>query len=400
MVFRSFIGGGDQAGVAFAAANNCPLAGATVNDATEANVQMTIRDAGTFSNSSILIPTSNANIGTVNWNFRKNAANGNQSVSIGNTTGLKQDTTHTDTVVAGDKVNYQIGGGGTVNFTPMVFYELFDSTSSFSPRSMTTSSQTYTTGSSFSAINGKEASASNEAGINTKMQKAGTMKFLACELSANAKTSTMTFISRIGTPTMANGNMTMTIAAGGTGIQEDTTHTDTIAVNNLWNSSRVVGTDTTNSTTWQSTGSEFTSSTNFIVEASADADVVGTASTTKFVPLGGRLAFGSTESQVQAKALANFAYSGLSVEHSAGTSTHTVTINFRKNTANGNQTVTAGTATGQYADTTNTDTVVPTDLVNYAFTFGASTQASFSHCATYGTFTATINQTVLVEWEE
>lgn len=52
--------------------------------------------------------------GSTTLRTRKNANNGNQSVSIGSsTTGLFTDTTHTDSYAIGDIVNYQIVTGGT-----------------------------------------------------------------------------------------------------------------------------------------------------------------------------------------------------------------------------------------------------------------------------------------------
>jgi hypothetical protein len=80
---------------------------------TEANLQRTCRAAFTFSNLTCLIQTNTVSAQT-NLNFRNNAAAVNQTVPVtASTIGVFTDSTHTDVVVATDKVDLNFIAGGT-----------------------------------------------------------------------------------------------------------------------------------------------------------------------------------------------------------------------------------------------------------------------------------------------
>lgn len=66
-------------------------------------------------------------------------------------------------------------------------------------------------------------------------------------------------------------------------------------------------------------------------------------------------------------------FSGLCVRVTANTVTATSTVRFRKNQANGNQAVSIGSSsTGEFQDTTNTDTVAAGDKANFQTSTGAT----------------------------
>src|SRR3990167_11137323 len=92
--------------------SNC--ANSTTGDnLTEANRQITYRSAGTLSNLWVNVD-SNTLDGTTTIRTRINGANGAQSVSFASsTTGIAEDTTNSDTIVAGDEVNYSLVTAGT-----------------------------------------------------------------------------------------------------------------------------------------------------------------------------------------------------------------------------------------------------------------------------------------------
>lgn len=88
------------------------------NQTTEANAQVNFPHTGSFSHLRYGVTANSGAAGTMTAVFRKNSANGNQSISItNNTTGLFEDTTHTDSVATSNIVNSEISGltSGSVN---------------------------------------------------------------------------------------------------------------------------------------------------------------------------------------------------------------------------------------------------------------------------------------------
>lgn len=95
---------------------------------------------------------------------------------------------------------------------------------------------------------------------------------------------------------------------------------------------------------------------------------------TQYRPLTGNCTRNSTENTVQSTMRSAGTFSGMTINMNANTINATSTMRFRKNAANGNQTITIGSsATGQFQDTTNTDSVVAGDTVDYAITTGGTT---------------------------
>lgn len=90
-----------------------PLEGASANETTEANIQM---KAGTADSASLFEAYVSANTVSAasTVTFRKNAANGNGSISItASTTGWFEDASHTDALIATDEINWMIATGGS-----------------------------------------------------------------------------------------------------------------------------------------------------------------------------------------------------------------------------------------------------------------------------------------------
>lgn len=392
MANTGFVIAADSTGPTLSSARFTPAFGNRTNDSTESNTQVIVRSAGTYHDLFM------RNIGTGNGTLtlRKTGANGNQTVT-GAGAGTYHDTTHTDTVTGGEKLNF---AETTASATTGLVAMLFDSTTNFSVREATASSGgvSYTSGNNFTAMNGSYNGAGSESKAKTRNQKTCVMSNGATNVSANNKTQTVTVQGR---KNGANGNIAVVVTASTAGIFEDTTHTDSLVAGNDWNYSIVNGTDTTHTQTYRSMAVDYTTSTgnDFIVQASAGADIAGTASTTTFCPIGGQFEMATTELNTQTNALGAFTYSNVTALQSVASS-NTGTYNFRKNTANGNQTFTFGTATGNYTDSTHTDIVVSTDVINHAFTPGASTAGSFTMVQIWGNGGASINRSVFVEFEE
>ena len=93
---------------------------------TELNTRLLLRGGitWTFQNLFFRVTTNTIN-GSTTTTCRKNAANGNQSVSISaSTTGIFEDTSNTDNYVDGDDINALIvagGSTGTMTYTMVIF---------------------------------------------------------------------------------------------------------------------------------------------------------------------------------------------------------------------------------------------------------------------------------------
>ena len=104
------------------------LAGKPELQTTETNAQTRIRKAGTLTNMFI---NETANSGSnVNgyMTSRVGSGAGNLTIATGTTTGIKEDTTHTDTLVAGDDRNYQFATTGNITIVMYVAGVEFTST--------------------------------------------------------------------------------------------------------------------------------------------------------------------------------------------------------------------------------------------------------------------------------
>ena len=195
------------------------LSGAFVASATEANAQYTFRVASTLSRFRVYV-SSNANTATTTCRTRLNAANGAQSVSVaGSSTGSFEDTTNTDTVVAGDEVNFQvITGAGTGAFVLSLMQVLSTSIG----RQV---AATFVTGVAFSADSYLVAEAyiggnATESASQKTARSSFTAKNMFVYVSANTTTAADVYLRKNG----ANSALTVSVASGTTGVFEDTTN--------------------------------------------------------------------------------------------------------------------------------------------------------------------------------
>ncbi len=176
-------------------------------------------------------------------------------------------------------------------------------------------------------------------------------------MSANATTGASTLTLR---KNGGNGNQTITIPAGQTGLFRDTTHTDAVAVSDLINGQVVVGAGGTLTFTFVGVG--FKSTLGAINDIGAQGTSV--ASATFFSPIG--FLSSATESAVQIVHGFPAALSRLGCLVTANTCAGTSTVNLRINGVNGNQVLSIGAgATGWFTDTTHTDQLGAADKLAY-----------------------------------
>ncbi len=167
-----------------------------------------------------------------------------------------------------------------------------------------------------------------------------------------------------------NGNLVASAAFPATGAFEDTTNTDSLVTGDLFclelsgagggiRTVSMVGL-TLNDTTGNNT---LIASTNLLGgETFGPADL----GVTTYAAVLGRCLSNVTEASTRYTVRNAGTYSNLRVFVSANSAVGSSTVRFRKNTANGNQSFSiAGGATGSFEDTTNSDTVVSGDIINY-----------------------------------
>jgi hypothetical protein len=343
---------------------------------TESDVAIPWRTAGTFSLFTVRVGSNDRGTSTVT--FRKNSLNGNQSTSIGSSlTGEFQDASNTDTVVAGDKVDTKtvVGSGGTT-FVSRVAQLRFVPTSgggatklaNYANAPLTSTSTTYNF-----PLTGTwaETTAQTETQVSWKFQSSVSAHNLACTITANSNTNAVTAKTR---KNGGNGSQSISITAAATGLFEDTTNTDSYVSGDTGSVQVVTGAGTVNFTV-ATAAIELTSS--GIAE-----EIGGGASGSTGLGQGAGLTVyrsldlqnnSPTESDLKENLLGNWTLSNLRIYVPVNTVTASSTIRTRKNAANGGQSVSVGSsATGEFTDSSGTDSVVSGDEVDFQIVTGAT----------------------------
>lgn len=335
---------------------------------TENNVKTTWRTAGTFSNMYCNMLSAAA---TDTLTYRKGGVNGNQTITIA-AAGEFTDNINTDSVSAGDLVNYQFVNGQTGNATCTACSIQFSPTTTTNTVNRLTCNGALTDTTALTAyyntIVGNLVLNTTEANAQFKNKTSATLQNLYVFVSANTA-SIATVTSRVAT---AAGNLTISITSGATGVFEDTTNNDSISSGGLINTAVNATVATTFSITNISV--EYLTTNNkshYLIGDGTGTNVA--AAFTEFCPFAGKVQRNTTESNWQIKTLVAFTASNLESFISANNATTTFTINFRKNGANGNQAVTyLTTVTGYAEDTTHTDSIGSSDEINYRTNFSTS----------------------------
>ena len=343
--------GSNKTGLSFNQTLYCVCGnGHAVMREVEAQTQVTYRTAGILSNLWVRVSLNLILDGASTIRVRKNGANGNQVVSFAaSTTGTAEDTTNTDSVAAGDELNYSVVIGGTTgNFFPRLLNILFAASSDTVIRH-------------------------TAMGINS-LVVASTTVYIPLYIYSNARTTTTTFRSRVNG---ANGNLAVSVGSTQTGIFEDTANSDTLAANDDVNYSVTTGTGTEAiywtvvSTELLTTNKKFHSIAGDLSGAAGSGQV---ANLTRYYHLGGVFAviisesfFSSAELNIDATA------SNLYIHVQINTVTAASTFDLRKNAASTAVTISIPALTaGSFEDATNTVGLVPTDAVNYRLVTGAT----------------------------
>lgn len=194
------------------------IVGSIFESATEVQRQRTFQAASTLSRLRAWCTTNSSSSGSQTVRTRKNAGNGAQSVTYAaGVTGAAEDTTNTDSLVAGDEANFSATGAGDLGFT---ISHIRVKSASSSAQLINTRGAAATADQYF-AISGRYTSAASEANTEVTARGAFTLENLYLYISANTATAGNLYIRKNRT----NTAVTVAISSGGTGVLEDTTNT-------------------------------------------------------------------------------------------------------------------------------------------------------------------------------
>lgn len=195
---------------------------------------------------------------------------------------------------------------------------------------------------------------------------AGTVSKVAVRVSTNATTGNSTFKVRINA---ADGNISITVTSGTTGVFEDNSNTDTVSSTDLLAYEFIPGSVNNVLLTW--VRCLFAASSNTVIRYSGGGGVA-TAAQTRFYPLTYDANPFLTESSVRTELGISGTLKNLSLYVSSNARTTNTTLRTRINAGDGNLLLTVGSgATGTFEDTSNTDTIAATDEVNLEIEVGS-----------------------------
>lgn len=205
-----------------------------------------------------------------------------------------------------------------------------------------------------------------------RARTAYTLADMWLRIQANDLTGSTTVRSRRNG---ANGNQSVSIGAGVTGIFEDTVNSDSIAVGDRFNSQIITGTAPMAGDQLQfSPGISYT-----LDDSSGDASIISANSeveklrgTTRFIAVAGEITTNTTEAFGQYTLRVGATFSNIRIFILVNGLSGSSTLTFRDTGANGNQTVPIGAGlTGAFEDTTNSDTLTSGDTLGIQLVVGA-----------------------------
>ena len=366
------------------------VAGAALVNASETGVNRKFLHAATLSKLTIHI-SSNTISASSTIRTRINSANGNMLITVpSSTTGTFQDLVNTDTIVSGDTVGMVIIGGAGGTNAQMRNYgcEINNTSNSESIQAYRTSANTLpaTANTTFynAPISQVAFNVSELTEFKFKSCIAGTRKSLQIYVTSNGRSTSTTFGSRLNG---ANGNLSLSVPASSTGLYEDTSNSDTIVLDDLYNLYATTGSGSGDLV--YNYVMSCMSTTNDVTQAISVGLNNLSANTTFWEYLNGRIGGTSTESFAQTYINQSCTVDCLRVYISSNPNTGTTTVTARKNGVNTSRTlsITSG-ATGWFEDMVNSDSLVSGDLYNFRIVTGATGGATqFYYIANKVTFT-------------
>ena len=204
--------------------------GSLVNTGADSGISGVALESATISNLQVIV-SANASAGfTVK--SRKNGADGNQVVTVGSTlTGIFEDITNTDTLVAGDTYNAMTSNPAASITITACAVKYLGATANRAPLSAGSNTTALASGATrYSGMFGRSLDASTEGNVQTAAPLAGILSKLSCNVRTNASTAGATLVSRING---VSGTQAVSITASTTGLFQDLTHTDAFSEGDL-----------------------------------------------------------------------------------------------------------------------------------------------------------------------
>lgn len=374
------------AGTAITSGNDFPPGsnGFPLNVAVDANIYRTMRRSGEFSGLFASI-VSNTRNGNTTFSSRKNGLNASQIVTVAaGATGVSMDNNNVDAVVSGSVYGVQAvlgGASGAINWGYVGGLWQDDSGDYLS--TFFSSSQAFAQNNNTRyfcyARSATAALVSVETAVQVKFKAAGTLRNLQVYVSANSRTTDVTIRNRVNA---ANGNLTVTILAGVTGLIEDISNTDTIAANDLADYSAIAGAsaETVNFTCYI----DFQSATRgMYMGSNSNGTTVSNGQTYYWSPnWPGTLTF--TQNQAQMPVPLKCTISNARVFILTNTANFSTVYVLQKNGVDTNISITVGAGvTGWVEDNTNTTDITKGDLINWRITSAAGSGSHTSYTAAF-----------------
>lgn len=333
---------------------------------TEAYVQFRVTKAGTFSGLTGFVSTANGS-GTSTLKFRINGADGNQTINwTSGQSGRKSDTTNSDTVAVGDLVSISLTTtAGSITLASVT--NLFQATSGDTVQFlMATGNETFGSNSLtryYRPVGELEILNSEPIRQNYIMQ-AATASDLAVYVSANTRTGTTTFRLRKNT---ANGNEVIAVTTLVTGLVRDSSNTDSIAADNLIAHSMTTGGGSGSITTVNMQVTLTSTDPKQITLLGGVDRIRSSGAGASYYMIAGSVGTGGVENGNKSVVGVDATITKFSVRTTSNGSNRDMIVTFRKNTANGNQTVTVTAGANSWAtDSTNNDVVDSNDELAFS----------------------------------
>ncbi len=355
----------------------CSMGGMS-NAGSETASKVRYRTAGTLSDLWAMNSTNTID-GTIVITSRINGAAGNQTLSItASTTGIWTDSTHTDTISAGDYAGISVVANGSSGNSFIRFINTsFAATSNTAVRycnsdsggTLSASSTTY-----YASISGETFSDSAsyaEVLTKAKILTAGTLKNMYLYVNANTSLGTTTLLTR---KNAGNGNVTVSVTTLSTGVFEDTSNTDTIASGDYINFAATTGASSAIDVSELAVDFITTNGQYACIRDSEASNANSTAfGVTSYHSVSPIYSPNATEGAAKVRLQVAVTASQLFTYIGTNSVNGTTTITLRQNAGNSALTLSvSSTTTGEFSDATHSVTLATTDDIDYAIVTAGS----------------------------
>lgn len=343
-------------------------------ETVEATTQRTFRSAGTLSDLYVYLSGNTFSTATLTIRSRVNGGNGNMVITVSaGVTGIAEDTSNTDTISAGDEVNYSMvsAAGGSGDAALRALASVFSASSGTVGVHSANNSYSVLEGvTSYVPLAGGAGLDSTESDTQYSITSGGTLQNMFVYLSTNTVSGNSNARSRVNS---GNGNLLVTLTGSTTGIFEDTSNTDSLVDDDVVNYSLTCGTGGLGIVARLVSTEFYTTNDSSIFVAAHETPVSYAASNTRYCGVGGIVTSISTEALTHLTArMGTQVLENLRINVATNATTGgTTTFRMRQNTSNSNLSVVVTTATtGYFTDTSNTETLADDDEINYSITVG------------------------------